>query len=137
MARRPSPALTDGELRIMRVLWDRGPGTVGDVADRIQASPRPAYNTVLTMLRILEDKGFVRHEKDGRAFVYAPVVGRGEARRHALSHLLHRFFDDSPELLVLDLLGHDAADPAEVERLRELVRQRSPKDAAIPERARP
>ena len=73
------------------------------------------------MLRILETKGYVRHEKDGRAFVYAPVIGRGEARRSALSHLIHRFFDDSPALLVLDLLGHDEATPAEFERLRELV----------------
>jgi predicted transcriptional regulator len=122
MARRRSAALTDGELRIMRVLWDHGPATVGDVADRIEADPKPAYNSVLTMLRILENKRFVRHEKDGRAFVYAAVVDRGEARRNALSHLLLRFFDGSPELLVLDLLGHEDASPGEVERLRELIK---------------
>jgi predicted transcriptional regulator len=127
MARRRSPALTDGELRIMRVLWEHSAGTVGDIAERIEDSPKPAYNTVLTMLRILETKGYVRHEKDGRAFVYAPVIGRGEARRSALSHLIHRFFDDSPELLVLDLLGHDEATPAELQRLRELIdRQTQP-----------
>jgi len=109
----------------MRVLWDRGPATVGDVADRIEASRKPAYNTVLTMLRILETKGFVRHEKPGRAFVYAPVIGQGEARRRAVLHLVHRFFDDSPERLVLDLLGHEDASPEELERLRELVNERS------------
>ncbi len=97
----------------MRVLWEHSRGTVGDIAERIEDSPKPAYNSVLTMLRILETKGYVRHEKDGRAFVYAPVIGRGEARRSALSHLIHRFFDDSPALLVLDLLGHDEATPAE------------------------
>jgi predicted transcriptional regulator len=126
MARRRSAALTDGELRIMRVLWDRGPATVGDVAERIAASPRPAYNSILTMLRILEGKGFVRHEKNGRAFVYAPVIGRGEARRNAVFHLLHRFFDDSPELLVLDLLGHDEASPEELDRLRDLIKAQAP-----------
>ncbi len=105
----------------MRVVWDVGPATVGDIADRVEGSPKPAYNTVLTMLRILEAKGYVRHEKDGRAFVYAPLVGRGEARRHALSNLLQRFFDGSPELLVLDLLGHDQVSAEEVARLRALV----------------
>jgi predicted transcriptional regulator len=125
MARRRSAALTDGELRIMRVLWNRGRGTVGEIAERIEDSPKPAYNSVLTMLRILETKGYVRHEKDGRAFVYAPVIDRSEARRSAVSHLLHRFFDGSPELLVLDLLGHDETSPAEMERLRDLINGRT------------
>jgi BlaI family transcriptional regulator, penicillinase repressor len=123
MPRRRSPALTDGELRIMRTLWDRGSATVGDIVDRVEGSPKPAYNTVLTMLRILETKGYVRHEKDGRAFVYAPTIGRSEARRSALSHLLYRFFDGSPELLVLDLLGHDDASPEELGRLRRLIEE--------------
>jgi|WetSurMetagenome_2_1015567.scaffolds.fasta_scaffold234103_2 BlaI family transcriptional regulator, penicillinase repressor len=130
MARRRSTALTDGELRIMRSLWTCRRGTVGDITDRIEGSPKPAYNTVLTMLRILEMKGYVRHEKDGRAFVYAPVVAPREARRHALSHLLHRFFDGSPELLVLDLLGHDEASPEETERLRKLIHERT-RDSAV------
>ncbi len=108
----------------MRILWDSGRATVGEVADRVQASPKPAYNTILTMLRILETKGYARHEKDGRAFVYAPVIDRSDARRSALSQLLHRFFDGSPELLVLDFLGHDEATPDEVERLRELINKK-------------
>lgn len=110
----------------MRVLWDSGRGTVGEVAARIDASPKPAYNSILTMLRILEAKGYVRHEKDGRAFVYAPVIGRREARRKALSQLLNRFFDGSPELLVLDLLGHDKATAEDVSRLREMIRDAQP-----------
>jgi predicted transcriptional regulator len=132
MPRRRSAALTDGELRIMRVLWEFGRATVGDVVERIQASPKPAYNSILTMLRILETKGYVRHEKDGRAFVYAPLIDRSEARRSALSHLLTRFFDGSPELLVLDLLGHDEATPDEVGRLRELINARSMDVIAVP-----
>jgi BlaI family transcriptional regulator, penicillinase repressor len=137
MARRRSAALTDGEARIMRVLWSDGPGTVADVADHIDASPRPAYNSVLTMLRILETKGYVRHEKHGRAFVYAPVVGRGEARRRAVSQLVSRLFDGSPELLVLDLLGHDAATPAELDRLRALIAERAPSADAHVKRGQP
>jgi predicted transcriptional regulator len=104
----------------MRVLWARGRGTVADVVGELPP-PRRAYNTVLTMLRILEQKGHVTHEKDGRAFTYLPLVDRGQARRRALSLLLRRFFDDSAELLVLDLLGHDRADPDDIRRIRELV----------------
>jgi predicted transcriptional regulator len=120
MARKRSSSFTDGELRIMRVLWARGCGTVGDVVGDLPG-PKPAYNTVLTMLRILEQKGHVTHEKDGRAFTYLPLVDRGQAQRRAVSHLLKRFFDDSKELLVLDLLGHDQVDPDDVRRIRELI----------------
>jgi predicted transcriptional regulator len=121
MPRPPSPALTDAELSIMRVLWARGRATVGEVVDALDRTPKPAYNTVLTMLRILEDKGYVTHEKAGRAFAFAPLVAEQEARRTATSHLLTRFFDNSPERLVLNLLGRDEAEPGELERLRALI----------------
>jgi predicted transcriptional regulator len=121
MPRRPSPALTDAELRIMRALWARGRATVGEVIDELDRAPKPAYNTVLTMLGILEDKGYVTHEKSGRAFTYLPLVAESQARRTALSHLLSRFFEDSPERLVLSLLGRDEATPEDVEWVRALI----------------
>ena len=71
MPRPPTQGLTDAELRVMNVLWERGRASVGDVVDGIAAPAKPAYNTVLTTLRILERKGYVTHEKDGRAFTYA------------------------------------------------------------------
>jgi predicted transcriptional regulator len=120
MARRRTESLTDGELRIMQVLWTRGRATVGDVVAGLPAPP-PAYNTVLTMLRILERKGHVTHEKDGRAFVFLPLMDHGQARRRAVTQLLRRFFDDSPELLVLDLVGRGDRSPEEVRRIRELI----------------
>ena len=70
MPRPTSATLTEGELRIMRVLWDKGEGTVNDVVDSLKAKPKPAYNSVLTLLRILEKKHYVTHRKDGRAFIY-------------------------------------------------------------------
>ena len=121
MARRPSPALTDAELRIMRVVWERAQATVGEVVERLDATNRPAYNTVLTMLKILERKGFVTHEKDGRAFRYVPVIGRSQARQTAVSHLLSRFFNGSSEALVLALLGPDRVSDEERRRVRELL----------------
>src|SRR5262245_39910731 len=117
MARRQTESLTDAELRIMQVLWGCGRATVGDVVAGL-AEPRPAYNTVLTMLRILERKGHVTHEKDGRAFVFLPLIDHGQARRRAVTQLLTRFFDDSAELLVLDLVGRADRSPAEIRRIR-------------------
>ena len=105
----------------MSVLWDLSAATVGDVVERIEGPPRPAYNTVLTTLRILERKGYVRHEKHGRAFTYAPIVNRAQARRGALTHLLSRFFNGSREELVMDLLGHEGVDAQQLEQVKALL----------------
>jgi predicted transcriptional regulator len=129
MARPPSPGLTDAELRVMRVLWERKRATVANVIERLVGRHTPAYNTVLTTLGILERKGYVTHEKQGRAFTYRPVVDQSEARYSALSQVLNRFFDDSPRLLVLDLLGHERTDADELRRVRELI-EHPPADTA-------
>ncbi len=78
MPRPKSPTMTDGELRLMRVLWDKGQATVGEVVDALNTRPKPAYNTVLTLLRIMEKKGYVSHRKDGRAFIF---LADGRPRR--------------------------------------------------------
>ena len=80
MPRPKSPTLTDGELRLMRVLWHRGQATVGEVVDALDTDPKPAYNTVLTLLRIMEKKGYVTHRKDGRAFIFEPKIDREAGR---------------------------------------------------------
>ena len=77
MARKKSAGLTDGELRLMDVLWEMGSGTVSDVMDALPKSVPLHYSTVLTTLRILETKGYLKHVKESRAFVYKPVVGKG------------------------------------------------------------
>jgi len=105
----------------MNVLWDLSEATVGDVVERIEGPSRPAYNTVLTLLRILEQKGYVRHEKHGRAFKYAPIVDRVQARRGALTQLLSRFFNGSREQLVMDLLGHGDVDAEELAQVKALL----------------
>jgi len=105
----------------MDVLWQRGPSTVQQVLEGLPKKPALAYNSVLTTIRILEKKGYVRHIKDGRAFVYTPVIERGEATRSEISHLVKRFFKDSHELLVLNILEDQKIDEAELKRLRQLV----------------
>ncbi|HUD99852.1 MAG TPA: BlaI/MecI/CopY family transcriptional regulator [Bryobacteraceae bacterium] len=120
MARKQSPTLTEAELPIMDILWEKGSGVVTDVVAAL-ASHSVAYNTVLTTLRILERKGYVRHTKEGRAFVYHPVVERGEASRKAVRNLMKRFFQDSPELLILNVLEDEQLAETEIVRLKRLI----------------
>jgi BlaI family transcriptional regulator, penicillinase repressor len=118
MARRRSATLTDGEARLMRVLWDKETATVADVAAQVKSN----YSTVQTMLRILESKGYVTHEKSGRAFAYRAVVDQKQARRRALSHLVSGLFNNSPSLLVLNVLEDARIDPRELDRLKQLIK---------------
>lgn len=103
MPRKRSATLTDHELRLMEVLWSDGTATVADVTARV-GSPPLAYNTVLTTLRTLEQKGYVAHDEDGRAFVYHPLVARTQAADSAIRQLLQRFFGNSPGKLAVTLL---------------------------------
>jgi len=123
VARKKSTNLTDAELRLMDVIWEKGSATVGEVADALPKSLGLAYNTVLTTLRILEEKGYLSHTKakEGRAFVYRAEVGRNEASRNAVRYLVSRFFRNSPELLVLNLLEDEKLDTRELARIRELL----------------
>ena len=109
----------------MDALWDAGPSTVAEVVDALPEHQRVAYNTVLTTLRILEDKGYVAHQQRGRAFVYEAVVGQDEARRSTVQHLMSRFFDNSPAALVLNVLENEEIDEDELARLRALIDRRS------------
>ncbi|MGA2561537.1 MAG: BlaI/MecI/CopY family transcriptional regulator [Terracidiphilus sp.] len=121
LARKKSPNLTDGELRLMEVLWKKGQATVGEVAASLPADPPLAYSTVLTTLRILETKGYLRHIKQGRAFVYEPVIVQEEASRKAVGHLLSRFFGGSHELLVMNLLKEESIGRAELQRIKKMI----------------
>lgn len=127
MARKRSPNLTEAELRLMDILWDRGAATVSEVNEALPKDLGLAYNTVLTTLRILEDKGYVAHTKpeEARAFVYQPVVGRDEAGRSAVRYLVSRFFRNSPELLVLNLLEDEQLPEQELQRIRHLLSEES------------
>src|SRR5690606_7609883 len=102
------------ELRLMKVLWERGPSAVTEVMEAVAEEVELAESTVRTMLGILKEKGYVRATRRGRARVYHPVVGQREAQRSVLRHVIHRFFDDSPEELVLNLLGDDDLGAAEM-----------------------
>jgi predicted transcriptional regulator len=123
LARRRSPALTDAEARVMAILWDRKEATVADVVYALKKKNAVSYSTVQTILRILETKGYVTHEKVARAFIYRPRVDERQARRRALRHLMARLFDGSPSLLVLNVLEDDQIDSEELALVKKLVEE--------------
>ncbi len=125
MGRKKSLQLTDAELRLMEVIWELGRVTVSDVVENLPRDVKLAYSTVLTTLRILETKGYIAHEKNARAFVYRAVVAREQARASALTHLLGRFFDGSPELLMLNLIDAKKISAKELARLRKRIEEKS------------
>jgi predicted transcriptional regulator len=123
LARKKSQDLTEAELRLMDVIWHKGSATVAEVSEALPRQLGLAYNTVLTTLRILEDKGYVRHtkSKEGRAFLYHPVVDQKEASRNAVRRVLSRFFQNSPEELVLNLLEDEDLSEQELTRIRKRI----------------
>lgn len=121
MPPRKSPTLTEAELRLMEVLWEKNSATVQQILEVLPEKEPLAYNSVLTTIRILEKKGYVKHVKDGRAFVYSPLVERKEATRSEISRLVNRFFGNSHELLVLNILEDQGVDEGEIKRLRKML----------------
>lgn len=105
----------------MNVLWLKGSGTVQSILDSLPETVPLAYNSVLTTIRILERKGYVEHVKDGRAHVYAPLVGQKDATRSEIRHLVSRFFKNSHEQLVLNILEDRGIHAEELNRLREVL----------------
>jgi predicted transcriptional regulator len=118
-----SVTLTEAELRLMEVVWSKGPSTVHQILEALPPKPPLAYNSVLTTIRILEKKGYVQHVKDGRAHIYMPLIGREEATRSEVRNLVSRFFKNSHELLVLNLLEEKGIDAEELQKLRQMLQE--------------
>jgi predicted transcriptional regulator len=130
MPPKKSITLTEAELRLMKILWQRGDSAVTDLVAAMPEGEALAYNSVLTTIRILEQKGYVEHRQEGRAFVYSPCVAEEEASRSEVKHLMSRFFGDSRERLLLSLLGDDEISAAELTRLKEAIQNAAPDDEA-------
>ncbi len=114
--------LTSREMDVMDVLWSRGSGTVSEVQEALE--DELAYTTVLTVLRTLEQKGYVSHQAEGRAHRYHPLVDREEAQDSAIRRMTRKLFSGSPELLMTQLLSQRGLSDAELRRLRKLVDER-------------
>lgn len=116
-----SNTLTEAELRLMKILWERGESAVSDLVTGLADTVPLAYTSVLTTIRILEKKGYVRHRQDGRAFLYSPCVAEDDASRSEVRQLLQRFFGNSRERLLLSLLGDEEITATELQRLKEAI----------------
>ena len=119
-------SLAERELDVMGVLWELGSGTVAEVRERLPVEL--AYTTVLTILRNLEAKGFLRHEEEGKAHRYIPLVAQRAARKTALARIIQKLFDGSPELLLTHLVDDHELDADEMRRLRRQLRSRPDKE---------
>lgn len=112
------------EMRIMNVVWKRGSATVHDVRDVLLKGKKPAYSTILTMMRKLEAKGFLEHDVRDRKYVYRATIGQQDARRNVLADLVQRLFDGSPSLLFNSLLQQGETNDAELSEIKRLIRAR-------------
>jgi predicted transcriptional regulator len=129
MPPKKSNTLTEAELRLMRILWRRGESAVNDLVAAMPEGEELAYNSVLTTIRILEQKGYVDHRQEGRAFIYRPIVAEQEASRSEVKHVLSRFFGNSREQLLLTLIGDGEISRDELERLKAAIRDAALDDA--------
>ena len=134
MPPKKSNTLTEAELRLMKILWRRGESAVTDLVAALPDGESLAYNSVLTTIRILEQKGYVEHRQEGRAFVYRPCIEEQEASRSEVRHVLSRFFGDSRERLLLSLLGDDEISPEELQRLKDAISEAGPDGAGSTDR---
>ena len=121
MPRKKSLTLTDAELRIMEVLWQRGSATVAEVAEALAGKDGTAYTTILTLMRILRAKGYLSCHKEGRAHVFSPKVDREDAARKAVRQVLTKFFAGSPGELVLSFLRDEELSPEELDELKRKI----------------
>lgn len=128
MPPKKSNTLTEAELRLMKILWRRGESAVTDLVSALPDGEQLAYNSVLTTIRILEQKGYVEHRQEGRAFVYRPCVAEEDASRTEIRNVLNRFFGNSSERLVLSLLGDGEISQDELQRLKDAIRDAAPDD---------
>ena len=110
---------TDRELDVMGVLWDHGAATVAEVRDAL--ADELAYTTVLTILRTLEEKGYVTHDEEGRAHRYRPLVERARAEKSAVTKLVKKLFRGSPELLLTQLVSDRKLTDEDLKRMRALI----------------
>ena len=116
------------ELKIMNIVWDKGKATVHDVKDAISRGRKPAYSTILTMMRKLEAKGYLEHEVDDRTYVYRAMVSREAVRHSLLGDLVERLFEGSPSMLVSSLVEQNRITEAELREIQKLIGVRRKQD---------
>lgn len=122
MPRPRQPGLTENELEVMRVLWSNAPLTVTDILEQLKRTPKPAYTSLLTLVQTMEKKGYIKHQKLGKAFSYSPILQQKKFLMSEMKRIAKRLFDGSPGKLVLNLVENEQLSVAEIKSLKELLK---------------
>jgi len=124
MRKRRQPKYGDLELRILSILWERGPSTVREVLDVLPGNPRPAYTTILTMLRLMHEKGYLARDERGKAHRYSARLKERSVKQGLLRGLLESAFGGSPEALLVRLFADERLSPEELARIKRLIEEK-------------
>jgi BlaI family transcriptional regulator, penicillinase repressor len=121
MGRPRQPGLTENELDVMKVLWGEAPLKVSEILQRLVRRPRPAYTSLLTLIQVMEKKGYLGHVKDGKAYTYSPKLQKNRFAHSELKRVAKRLFDAGPGSLVLNLVKNEQLTKEEIEELKQLL----------------
>ena len=124
MVRKPSNILTDNELSIMKIIWERGESSVKDVQEGLTGEESPAYTTVMTFLQILEKKGYLKHRKEGKTYIYSATVTKEDAIDSDVGNIVKRFFDNSTKKLVVSLLKNENLTEEDILDLEKFIEEK-------------
>lgn len=122
MPRPRQPGLTENELEVMQILWTRSPLKISEILDFLQRAPKPAYTSLLTLVQVMEKKGYIRHQKKGKAFFYIPILQQKKYLLAEIKRIAKRLFGGSPGTLVLNLVKHEQLNETEIIALKELLK---------------
>ena len=122
MPRPRQPGLTENELEVMRALWMKAPLKVSDILDHLKRTPKPAYTSLLTLVQTMEKKGYIKHQKQGKAFAYIPILQQSKFLISEVKRVAKRLFGGSPGKLVLNLVENEQLNEAEIEALKQLLK---------------
>ncbi len=122
MPRPRQPGLTENELEVMRVLWTNAPLKIADILDLLHRTPKPAYTSLLTLVQAMEKKGYIKHQKSGKAFVYLPILQQEKFLISEVKRIAKRLFGGSPGKLVLNLVENEQLSDAEIKTLKQLLK---------------
>ena len=121
MPRPRQPGLTENELEVMKILWERAPLKVSGILDYLKRTPKPAYTSLLTLVQTMEKKGYVKHQKSGKAFSYLPVLQQKKYLLLEIKRIAKCLFGGSPGKLVLNLVEDEQLNEMEIEALKKLL----------------
>jgi len=122
MPRPRQPGLTENELEVMKILWKQAPLTVSDLLNCVQRKPLPAYTSLLTLVQAMEKKGYIKHQKIGKAFAYLPILKQEKFLISEVKRMAKRLFGGSPGTLVLNLVENEQLSETELHALKQILK---------------